>query len=150
MGSFLSDRDLAELEPADSTAFRSPVPTQVVSNGEYVPIAQTTKQRQVEELIKEFADKQARRLGMDRRQFLRTAAGMATAFVAMNQVFGPVFKVSTAEAAEPAAADERAAALSKQFIFDVQTHFVRDDFNHLRSPMSAAKQTSFRAVAFSE
>jgi len=52
MGSFLSDRDLAELAPADSTAFRLPVPTQVVSNGEYVPIAQTTKQRQVEELIK--------------------------------------------------------------------------------------------------
>ncbi|MBI2467377.1 MAG: amidohydrolase family protein [Candidatus Rokubacteria bacterium] len=55
---------------------------------------------------------------------------MAAAFLAMNEVFGPVFTVSRAEAATPGAADQRAAALSGQFIFDVQTHFVRDDFKH--------------------
>jgi predicted TIM-barrel fold metal-dependent hydrolase len=126
---FLNEAQIAKLKAADEAAFRSPVPTQVVSNGEYMPIPQTSKQRQVEELIKAFADKQARRLGLDRRAFLRTAAGMATAFIAMNQVFGDVFKVSAAEAAEPDAASERAQMLAKQFIFDVQTHFIRDDFN---------------------
>jgi len=128
MGILLSDEELARLVPADEAAFRSPVPTQIVSNGEYVPMPQTRQQRQVEDRIKEIAERQSRRLGVDRRQFLRSASGMAAAFLAMNEVFGPVFRVSQAEAAEPDAATERAKELSKQFIFDVQTHFVRDDF----------------------
>ena len=54
---------------------------------------------------------------------------MAAAFVAMNEVFGPVFKVDPAEAKEPDAAAARASSLSRQFIFDDQTHFVRDDYS---------------------
>src|SRR5206468_4255198 len=57
-----------------------------------------------------------------------SSAGMAAAFLAMNDVFGPVFEVSRAEAATPGVADMRAQALSGQFIVDAQTHFVRDDF----------------------
>ena len=53
---------------------------------------------------------------------------MAAAFIAMNDVFGPVCEVSRAEAATPGVADMRAQALSGQFIVDAQTHFVRDDF----------------------
>ncbi|HUJ98801.1 MAG TPA: amidohydrolase family protein [Stellaceae bacterium] len=128
MGILLSDVELSQTEPAERAAFRSPVPTQVVSNGEYNPLPQTQDQRRVEARIKELADAQARRLGMHRRHFLRTAAGMATAFVAMNEVFGPLFQVSRAEAAEPEAATERARQLAKQFILDDQLHFVRDDY----------------------
>jgi predicted TIM-barrel fold metal-dependent hydrolase len=47
----------------------------------------------------------------------------------MNDVFGPLFKVNPAEAAEPDAAAARSASLSKQFVFDDQLHFVRDDYN---------------------
>jgi len=65
---------------------------------------------------------------MDRRQFLKTSCGMAAAFLAMNQVFGPIFDVTEAEAAEPERAHARSDALKDQFIFDVQTHFVRDNF----------------------
>jgi hypothetical protein len=54
---------------------------------------------------------------------------MAAAFLVMNEVFGRLFDVSEAEAAEPGRADARASALAGQFIFDDQTHFVRDDFN---------------------
>ena len=53
---------------------------------------------------------------------------MAAAFVALNEVFGPLFEVGAAEAAEPEAAAERAQAMSRQFIIDDQVHFVRDDF----------------------
>ena len=52
---------------------------------------------------------------------------MAAAFVAMNEVYGPLFSVSPAEAASPELAQERARALSGQFIFDGHTHFLRDD-----------------------
>jgi uncharacterized protein len=46
----------------------------------------------------------------------------------MNDVFGPLFAVDWAEAAEPGAAAERANGLAGQFILDDQVHFVRDDF----------------------
>ena len=55
---------------------------------------------------------------------------MAAAFVAMNEIYGNVFQVTPAEAREPELAQARAQGLAGQFIFDVQTHFVRDDFNH--------------------
>jgi len=126
---WLSDRELQEVDPADTAAFPSPVPTQIVSNGEYNPAPQTEAQRRVEGLIKEYSEKYAKHQGVDRRTFLKSASGFAAAFLAMNQVFGPVWDVSEAEAADKDMADERAKKLSKQFIFDDQTHFVRDDFD---------------------
>ncbi len=126
---WLSDKELEEVLPADKAAFRSPVPTQIVSNGEYNPPPQTEAQRKVEALIKEYSDKYAKHQGVDRRVFLKSASGFAAAFLAMNQVFGPVWDVSEAEAADKEMSDARAKKLSKQFIFDDQTHFVRDDFD---------------------
>src|SRR3954447_14590934 len=129
MGSYLSERELARLAPADEAAFQSPVPTQMVSNGEFNPLPQTVDQRKVEERLKDLADTTGRKLGLDRRRFLRTGCGMAAAFVAMNDVYGPLFQVNPAEAAEPEAAAARSVGLSKQFIFDDQLHFVRDDYS---------------------
>ena len=45
----------------------------------------------------------------------------------MNEVYGPLFDVTPAEAATPAMAQERADALKDQFIMDMHTHFLRDD-----------------------
>jgi hypothetical protein len=42
--------------------------------------------------------------GLDRRRFFQSAAGMAASFIAMNEVYGPLFEVSKAEAATPAMA----------------------------------------------
>jgi len=126
---WLSDNEVDKIDTIEQSDFRSPVPTQIVSNGEYNPLPQTENQRKVEALIKELADKYGKKQGMDRRTFLRSASGMAAAFLAMNQVFGPVWDVSEAEAADNDAATDRAKKLSKQFIFDDQTHFVRDDFD---------------------
>lgn len=124
----MSEEEYKQVDPADEVAFRSPVPTQIVSNGEYNPLPQTKDQAKVESLIKEMGDYQAKRHGMDRRSFLATSAGMATAFLAMNKVFGPVFDVSEAEAGDMEMSAYRASQLSNQFIFDDQTHFIRDDF----------------------
>jgi hypothetical protein len=126
---WFSDREWQTVQGAEKAAFDSPVPTQIVSNGEYNPMPQTEAQRRVEGLIKELGDQYASHQGVERRQFLRSASGMAVAFLAMNKVFGPIWDVSEAEAADKDLADERARKLSKQFIFDDQTHFVRDDFD---------------------
>jgi predicted TIM-barrel fold metal-dependent hydrolase len=125
---FLSDEDIENLEVAEKLGFGSPIPTQMISNGEFNPLPQTAEQKQVEARIRQLADELGPRHGMSRRQFLGSAAGMATAFVAMNDVFGPLYRVAQAETAEPGAAAERAGELSQQFIFDCQTHFVRDDY----------------------
>ncbi len=100
----------------------------MISNGEFNPLPQSEKQKKVEARIKELADHHGARMGMNRREFLRTSSGMAAAFLAMNEVFGPLFSVSEAEAADHGHANERAMALRNQFIFDVQTHFVHDGY----------------------
>jgi uncharacterized protein len=125
---FLSDTDIAALEVADEATAALPLPTQIISNGEYHPLPQTEAQRGVEARIVHYAESLAPRHGMSRRQFLGSSAGMAAAFLAMNEVFGPLFTASPAEAATPGVADERSRALAAQFIIDCQTHFVRDDY----------------------
>jgi predicted TIM-barrel fold metal-dependent hydrolase len=127
MAGFLSDDERAQLTPAEFVAHRTPVPTQVVSSDEYYPAPQNAKQREVENRLLAMADELGTRHGMDRRRFFQTAAGMAAAFVAMNQVYGSIFDATPAEAATPALAQERADALKDQLILDMHTHFLRDD-----------------------
>jgi hypothetical protein len=103
------------------------VPTQIVSSDEYLPVPQSEQQRQVEARLKELSAGLAKRQGLSRRRFFQTAAGMAASFVAMNQVFGRLFDVSEAEAAMPEMAEQRAQALSGQYVIDGHTHFLRDD-----------------------
>ena len=131
MGSWLSDREQRLVAGAETASAATPIPTQIVSNGEYLPPPQSETQKRVERRIFELADENSKRLGLNRRQFLQTGCGMAAAFLAMNDIYGgDVFQVATAEAREPELARARAQGLSGQFIFDVQTHFVRDDFTN--------------------
>ncbi|MGZ5148919.1 MAG: hypothetical protein ACXWI6_02725 [Burkholderiales bacterium] len=123
----LTPEELARVLPAETSSFPSPVPTQIVSNDEYMPSPQTEKQKQYEARVKELGSELARKQGMTRRSFFKSASGMAAAYLAMNDVYGPIFSVSRAEAATPDMADERANALKSQFIMDMHTHFLRDD-----------------------
>ncbi|HEX4986223.1 MAG TPA: amidohydrolase family protein [Burkholderiales bacterium] len=123
----LSEAERAGLAPAEFASFDGPIPTQIVSSDEYAPIPQTPAQREVESRLKRVAGELAARQGMTRRRFLRTAAGMAAAFAAMNDVYGPLFEVARAEAATPELAAARSEELAGQFVFDGHTHFLRDD-----------------------
>ena len=131
MGIWLSEREQRLVAGAETASAATPIPTQIVSNGEYLPPRQSATQRRVEARINQLADANAGRLGLNRRQFFRTGCGMAAAFVAMNEIYGGnVFQVTPAEAREPDLVQARTQSLAGQFIFDVQTHFVRDDFDH--------------------
>ena len=118
------------------TGQRLPLPTQVVSNGEYVPLPQTFDQKKVEELLLGMAGEYGRKLGLSRRDFLRTSGGMAAAFLAMNKVWGNNFRVSEAEALETTAFGENWP--KDQFIFDIQTHHVKDSMD---GPLAFRRQT---------
>src|SRR5262245_3787391 len=115
---FVSDEELATLKPAETHDTASPIPTQVVSNGEFTPLPQSDDQKRVEARIQTLADELAPKHGMNRRAFLSSAAGMSAAFLAFNEVFGPVFTANRAEAATPGMADARAKSLAHQFIID--------------------------------
>jgi len=100
----------------------TPLPTRLVSNEEFPPLPQTPAQRRVEDRILADAARLAPRLGLSRRDFLRTSGGVATSLLAMNAVFGRFWDVQPVEAADPAAFKERSG--DPYFIFDVQLHYV--------------------------
>ena len=122
--SWFSDEQLAKVAPAETEPFQSPVPTRMVSNGEYMPHPQTEKQKHVEFRTKELADMASKKLGMSRRKFLAGTGGLAAAFLAMNEVFGRFFNVSPIEMFESAAYAASGVPLNL-FVFDDQTHLVR-------------------------
>ena len=124
---FLTDEEIARLSPAESSLFRSPIPVQSVSSDEFAPSPQTGKQREFEARVKAIGAELAKRQGVSRRRFFKTAGGMAAAFLAMNDTHGPFYAVSRAEAATPELAQARADALKDQFVMDMHTHFLRDD-----------------------
>jgi uncharacterized protein len=123
----LTEDELAKLQPAELATAATPLPVQVVSSDEFMPISQTQRQKQVEGRLNNLANEFGPKHGLSRRQFFRTSAGMAAAFLAMNDVYGPIYGVSHAEAAVPGAANERLNKLTGQFVMDVHTHFLRDD-----------------------
>src|SRR5262245_15821425 len=127
MTGFLTDEELARLAPSELLKNHTPIPTQVVSSDEFYPDPQNPRQREVEARVLALADELGGWQGLDRRRFFQTAAGMAAAFVAMNEVYGAVFAAEKREAEDPELAQERADSLKDQFIMDVHTHFLRDD-----------------------
>jgi len=113
-------------DPADDDA-TTPFPVAPVSNGEWWPRWDVEKARVTEKLIAEEADVQAKRHGMTRAQFLRTAAGTATAFWVLNKVNGlaqsgdaAAMPISRAQCVDLDAGRE---LLDRRlFVMDVQTH----------------------------
>jgi len=100
----------------------SPMPTQVVSNEEFIPRPQTPQQKKVEHLIGEMADDRSKKLGIPRRTFMASAMGLATCFLAQNRVFGKVWDVDEVETYELAAIEEKFPK-GEYFVLDVQAHF---------------------------
>jgi len=143
---WLSNGQLSALKRADeSDTLGSPIPTQVVSNGEYFPMPQTPQQRQVEVRIAEIATEASKRLGMSRRRFLASSAGMATAFVAMNEVFGRFFEVNPLEMLGSAHA--QSSVPRDLFVFDDQLHMIRASMNGPLALRSLAQGQGSAAAA---
>ena len=121
----LDQEQVAKCARADEDdPFRSPIPTRMVSNGEYMPALQTHQQKQVEARIQELTESASKKLGIDRRRFLVSTGGTAAALLAMNEVFGRFFHVDPIEMFEPVAYAQSAAPRDL-FVFDDQLHMVR-------------------------
>lgn len=145
---WLDEDQLAKCAKAEeSDPLNSPVPTRMVSNGEYMPVPQTGQQQQVEARIQELAESASKKLGIDRRRFLASTGGMAAAFIAMNEVFGRFFNVDPIEMFEPVAYAQ-AAAPRDLFVLDDQLHMVRSSRKGVGTPLRAIAQGPSAASAF--
>ena len=123
----------------------SPVPTQLVSNEEYIPRRQTSKQKEVEYWTGQIAEERSKKLGMDRRKFMATPMGLAACFLASNKVWGKVWDVDEAEASEEAAYQEKLPR-GEYFVLDVQSHFTNGVPIGLRGEIG--KMEFFRNMGF--
>jgi uncharacterized protein len=113
---------------ADPQGQRLPIKLDSTSNGEFTPVPLDKSLRHANALASEWAQSFARRLNRSRRSFLVSACGAASTLLAFNAAHaragrgGGFFEVSKEAALEPTLA---AAELGKkEFIFDVQGHFV--------------------------
>jgi hypothetical protein len=109
---------------APDADLRLPVKLDATSNGEYWPRPLDRALREVRRRAFDTAIENARRLGVGRREFLESACGAATVFLALNQLScgGGSYQVPQAAALEPEVAEGTLGG--KEFIFDVQTHQV--------------------------
>ncbi len=112
----------------DPEGLRLPVKLDATSNGEFAPIPLSRRNRMANQLAQEKATENAKRTGMKRRAFMLCACGAASTLLAFNRAnaaggrSGGFFDVSEEAALDPELA---AAELEgKEFIFDVQGHFV--------------------------
>ncbi len=67
MSTWLSKEEMQEAVPAERAMAAGPLPTRVVSNGEFNPLPQTERQRSVEARIAELADHYGGKLGLSPR-----------------------------------------------------------------------------------
>jgi hypothetical protein len=121
------------LDPHDPEGRRLPIKLDTTSNGEFVPVPLSRANRAANSLALSLADRNSRRLGLKRRQFLVSACGAASTLIALNRAnaaagrTGGYFDVPAEAALEPQLAQATVGGIAgrkREFIFDVQGHFV--------------------------
>ncbi len=117
-----------KLSRFDPDGARLPIKLDTTSNGEFLPRPLERHSVLANQRAVEQAGINARRLGMNRRSFLTSSAGVATTLLAFNEAHaalgrtGSFYDIPQLAALDTAAAD---ASLAKgEFIFDIQGHHV--------------------------
>ncbi len=131
----------------DPDGNRLPIKLDTTSNGEYAPLPLTKANREANRLARERARENAKRTGLSRRNFLVSSCGAASTLLAMNEVNALAGKTGGAFALAPdAALDPEIAAAQlegREFIFDVQGHFVDPNGKWLRENPERGKGFRF-------
>jgi len=128
---------------ANRDDLRLPIKLDSTSNGEFIPVPLTRRERDMNRLALEHADAAARRTGRSRRSFLRSSCGAATTLLAFNQAqafqgnTAGVFAVPEEAAFDPDAAAE--ALEGREFIFDVQGHYLPPNLAETLKPECRAE-----------
>ena len=116
------------MQNADNDAYRLPIKIDTTSNGEFIPFALPKINRYANQITREQIGIQAKRLGISRRNFLKSSSAAALALLCNNQAnalagrHGGHFDLTEQSVSEPALATQ--AFHQPAFIFDVQGHYV--------------------------
>ena len=112
----------------DPDGTRLPIKLDATTNGEFAPIPLEPVHHHARELALDAAAANAKRLGVGRRKFLVSACGAATTLLGMNAAYAAAGRSGGYyELPREAALDlqlARSTLDSKDFIFDVQGHYV--------------------------
>ena len=116
------------MTPRDPHGTRLPIKLDSTSNGEFVPIALQQEHHRANAAAHEAAHANAVRLAMPRRDYLKGALGAASTLLAFNSAFAAAGRTAGYYELPAEAAFDKQLARSvldkKEFIFDVQGHFV--------------------------
>ena len=121
---FLWDVLEEELESASSLD-GYPIPTQNISNGEFLPGHPTATHRKLKRKLDELSQVYADKLGITKDEFLRGEGGLALSFFILNKLHDDCYTVD----------EEEICGLNKftkksldMFIVDGHTHWFEDNF----------------------
>jgi predicted TIM-barrel fold metal-dependent hydrolase len=130
-----------EFDPCiDPDGTRLPIKLDSTSNGEFVPVPLSAVNRAANRLAHETASRFSKRLGLTRRSFLVSACGAASTLLAFNATnatagrSGGYFDVSPDAALEIELARAQVGAARKEFILDVQGHFIDSPKGNPKGP----------------
>jgi len=139
----------------DPAGARLPIKLDSTSNGEFVPVPLSPANRAANQLAHAAASANARRLGLGRRAFMLSACGAASTLLAFNAANaaagkrGGYFELEQDAALEPQLAEARLQG--REFIFDVQGHFVDPSGAWVKTaPASAFKWSPKTACSLSK
>ncbi len=131
----------------DPEGLRLPVKLDTTTNGEFAPVPLEAIHRHARRLALEEATTRSRRLGMDCRSFLVSACGVASTLASFNAAYaaagrtGGFFQLPEEAPLDQLAA--RSAVDGKEFVFDVQGHFVNPTGAWLKTLPAGAKPLRF-------
>ena len=115
----------------DPDGTRLPIKLDSTSNGEFAPVPLSKANVAANLLARDQARSNARRTGLNRRKFLVSSCGAASTLLAFNEVNAAIGRTGGAYAIDESAAFDPAVAKAqldgREFIFDVQGHFVDPD-----------------------
>ena len=105
-----------------------PIKVDTTSNGEFVPFALPALAEAANREARTLIEERARHLGLTRRRFLASTAAAATALFAFSRVHAAAGRRGGAFVIDLAATFDEDAAIAalggREFIFDVQGHYV--------------------------
>ena len=111
----------------DPDGRRLPIKLDSTSNGEFMPVPLSPANRAAKRFAHEAASENAKRLGVTRRGFLLSACGAASTLLAFNKAHGTAggfYDLTPASALDEQLARVQTGAAKREFIFDVQGHFI--------------------------
>ncbi len=141
----------APMSDRDPEGKRLPIRIDSTSNGEFQPVPLDKRNRVANDLARTWVGEHARKVGLARRAFLVSLTGAATTLLAINKVNAAARKTGGSYLLPTEAGLDAEAALDalggKEFIFDVQGHYVNPQGAWLKTLAPGAKPFSFFAPA---